>query len=485
MTLQVNDGIYDREAMRMNLGPETEYVEHKKSTGEHREACESIASMLNRHGRGIVYFGVRNDGEVLGQDVSDATIRDLGEEIERKISPKVRPAIDTLPVEGSDRQYIRVDFSGSDAPYSCDGRYRVRVNDRDVLMTPDELERAFAERANRLHPWDERPSERPVSDVNEATLRAFVERGRERGRISFEYEDAFRTLARLGLLTADGGLTNAADVLFCESRYVQLKAGLFANERRTEVLDMQHERGDLFRLVDRAELFIISNIRRRFVFTGARTREEVPEIPRKAIREALLNAYAHRVWSDYTSYVQVDVYMDKVDIISPGWFIPGQEPEGHLEGDDTSSATRNRLIASTLFKSGDIESSGLGMRMMRDLCKEAGVGLSYEHVKFGAMLTFTRPDPFAGAGADATGNVRQCPAMSGNVREGAEGLRPREAEALTLLGVRNRMTAAEVAAEMSLGDRQARRILAKLVEEGLARKVGSSVSTAYEVVESE
>lgn len=75
--------------------------------------------------------------------------------------------------------------------------------------------------------------------------------------------------------------------------------------------------------------------------------------------------------------------------------------------------------------------------------------------------------------------------MSGNVRDGAEGLRPREAEALALLGVRSRMTAAEVAAEMSLGDRQARRVLAKLVEEGLARKVGSSVSTAYEVVEFE
>lgn len=49
----------------MNLGPETEYVEHKRSTGEHRVACESIASMLNRHGRGTVYFGVRNDGEVV------------------------------------------------------------------------------------------------------------------------------------------------------------------------------------------------------------------------------------------------------------------------------------------------------------------------------------------------------------------------------------------------------------------------------------
>lgn len=115
---------------------------------------------------------------------------------------------------------------------------------------------------------------------------------------------------------------------------------------------------------------------------------------------------------------------------------------------------------------------------MRDLCEEAGGGLSYEHVTFGAMLTFTRPDPFAGL-------ALTCPAMSGNVREGAEGLRPREAEMLALLRVRSRMTTAEVAAEMSLGDRQARRILAKLVEEGLARKVGSSVSAAYEVMESE
>lgn len=56
---------------------------------------------------------------------------------------------------------------------------------------------------------------------------------------------------------------------------------------------------------------------------------------------------------------------------------------------------------------------------MRDLCEEAGGGLSYEHVTFGAMLTFTRPDPFAGAGADVSGNVRQCP--GGRRRAAATG----------------------------------------------------------------
>ena len=43
----------------MNLGMETETIEYKKSTGEMREGMESIASILNKHGHGTLYFGGR------------------------------------------------------------------------------------------------------------------------------------------------------------------------------------------------------------------------------------------------------------------------------------------------------------------------------------------------------------------------------------------------------------------------------------------
>ncbi len=43
----------------MNIGIETEYIEFKKSIGELKEACESICAMLNKHGVGTVYFGIR------------------------------------------------------------------------------------------------------------------------------------------------------------------------------------------------------------------------------------------------------------------------------------------------------------------------------------------------------------------------------------------------------------------------------------------
>ena len=43
----------------MNLGMETETLEYKKSTGEMKEAVISIASILNKHQKGELYFGVR------------------------------------------------------------------------------------------------------------------------------------------------------------------------------------------------------------------------------------------------------------------------------------------------------------------------------------------------------------------------------------------------------------------------------------------
>ena len=61
----------------MNLGKETETLEFKKSTGELKEAMVSISSILNKHGIGTLYFGVRPNGDVVGQDVSETSLRDV------------------------------------------------------------------------------------------------------------------------------------------------------------------------------------------------------------------------------------------------------------------------------------------------------------------------------------------------------------------------------------------------------------------------
>jgi ATP-dependent DNA helicase RecG len=61
----------------MKFFEESEFIELKKSTSELKEAIKSIVAMLNKHSAGELYFGIRNDGTVLGQEVSDKTLRSV------------------------------------------------------------------------------------------------------------------------------------------------------------------------------------------------------------------------------------------------------------------------------------------------------------------------------------------------------------------------------------------------------------------------
>ena len=49
----------------MNLGKESETLEFKKTTGELKEAMISISSILNKHGVGTLYFGVKQNRNAL------------------------------------------------------------------------------------------------------------------------------------------------------------------------------------------------------------------------------------------------------------------------------------------------------------------------------------------------------------------------------------------------------------------------------------
>ena len=60
---------------------ENENTELKKSTGELKEGIISIAAILNKHGKGELYFGVKNDGTLIGQDIGEKTLRDISQAI--------------------------------------------------------------------------------------------------------------------------------------------------------------------------------------------------------------------------------------------------------------------------------------------------------------------------------------------------------------------------------------------------------------------
>lgn len=259
-------------------------------------------------------------------------------------------------------------------------------------MSGDQLGRMYLERAAKLRPWDEWPSGRHIEDVDEAALWDFVERDRQNGRILSKFDTSVDVLEAFGLMSG-AELTNAAAVLFCPSQDVRLKMAVFENHARTEVLDLQQVQGTVFSLIDAAERYVLANTRRRLIIKDGGPREEVPEIPRQAVREAVTNAFAHMDWT-LGGAVLVEIYHDDIEIDSPGWFIEGQNPGEHLNGLSRSSRTRNSLIARTLYRSGDIESEGTGIPRIKMLCDEAGIRIEYVHTPDGARLIMRRNDAF-------------------------------------------------------------------------------------------
>ena len=94
---------------------ESETVELKKSTSEVKEALKSIVAILNKYQKGEVWFGIKNDGTVVGQDVSEKTIREISKAISDHIEPKIFPKINEVTFTG--KKCVHIEFSGNNIAF--------------------------------------------------------------------------------------------------------------------------------------------------------------------------------------------------------------------------------------------------------------------------------------------------------------------------------------------------------------------------------
>lgn len=463
----------------MNLGSESETVEFKKSTGEHKEALQAVSAMLNKHGYGTLCFGVKDDGTVIGQDVSDATLRQVASWVSDKVEPSVFPTIERLE-DGDGLSYIKVAFSGADAPYSADGRYFTRVGTSNKALSASELSAMVVKRERARNPWDSLPSGRPVSDADEQAVRDFVERGGRAGRVGSGFASVEDTLAKLDLIASDGSLRNAAVELFCEGSdtYPRMKLGLLGGNTKTKILDLRRECGAMLKLLDFAEYFVTSNIRREFVIgeTGM-YRKEIPEIPAEAIREAVANALCHRDYTTGTA-VEVNVFMDTVQIVSPGLFPEGDSPERHLEGVASEFGLRNPAIARTLFRAGVIEQYGTGIPRIKEACEAAGVRFRFEQTVNSTVVVFERPGSQVTVAEDDSTSKDIKSNMATNAAWDAmlDNLGKSERRAMELAAANGSVSTSALAEGAQITKRASSTALKRLVERGLLEWVGKSAN---------
>lgn len=147
-----------------------------------------------------------------------------------------------------------------------------------------------------------------------------------------------------------------------------IKIGFFESDS-----DLRYQNeiyGNLFEQNEKTTELLFTKYIKAFISYEGLNRVETYEYPREAIREALLNAFAH---IDYSGGVpiQISVYTDKLIIWNEGQLPENWTVQNLLE--KHASRPYNPDIANALFRSGYIEYWGRGTIKIINECKKAGI----------------------------------------------------------------------------------------------------------------
>ena len=372
---------------RINIGKETELIEFKKSTGELKEAVISIASILNKHGNGELYFGVKNNGDVIGQDISESTLRDVSQAVSSHIKPTIYPEISLKTFGKLNVVYIK--FEGNRAPYLAYNIPRIRVADEDKVMEQEIYEDMLQKRGDISKMWELQTSEYTLDDIVLADFKSYLIKAKSVGRIDFESEEPAVVMDKLELLAKDGfHLLNAGAVLFCNSSMNDVQMAKFATDVKATFTDIRREdRGSIIGLSKICTQYIIDAMDWKADIVGLK-RVETPEIPVEAVREAIINSYGHRLYNN-NQCNEIDVFKDRIEIHTTGGFPQGHTPEEFFDG-KKKAIRRNKRITGVLYYSKDMETFATGLKRIKDLCDEAGCKLDFRTEKDDFVVVFYR-----------------------------------------------------------------------------------------------
>ncbi len=450
----------------MNLGKESETLEFKKSTSELKNAMDDICAILNKHGKGVLYFGVKPNGDVCGQMVSASSLDDVATHIKTAIKPMIYPSIKEETLDGL--SVIKVEFTGTERPYSSYGRYYKRVHDRAEDMTPDELKHMMLN-TDFSSIWENNLTPFGINDIDSKALKSFYTRAVDCGRLTpLEEYDEKELLTMLGLMV-DDKLTNAGYFLFSSKKPTVLKMAVYATDQRITFLDINRVDDNIFNLIDIATVYINQHMNWRVEFDGkSPARIEIPEVPVDAIREIVVNAFAHANYRSVTEH-EIDITPTVIEIYNPGEFPINYKPEDFAER-RIQSMPRNKKILDVLYRSKNVEIQGSGIRKVLRLCAANNVRYEYYNNEYGFSFSFYRNN----ATLNATKNVTAGETKKANKLD---------SEVLRFLKENPISTREEIAQKIGKTDRTVQRVLDRLKVAGKIARIGNKVSGYWEVIE--
>jgi ATP-dependent DNA helicase RecG len=344
---------------------ESQNIEYKESWRD--EYLKWICGFANAQG-GKIYIGINDKGEVVG--TSDA--KKLLEEIPNKVRDTLGIMVD-VNLKRKTKEYIEIIVEPYPYPVNYKGQYHYRSGSTKQELKGQALDKFLLEKQGKR--WDGVPVPTvKVSNLSKEAFAIFKDKTTLSKRVSTPIlEDGNEQLLEDLNLIEGTYLKRAAILLFHPEpeKYISgafIKIGFFASDDDLKFQDEIH--GNLFHQIEKTiELLFSRYIKSQISYSGI-NRIETFEYPQAAIREALLNAIAHKDYSGQTP-IQISVYEDKIIFWNEG-HLPDNWTVENLKKKHPSKPF-NPDIANTLFRSGYIEAWGRGTINMASECQKLGL----------------------------------------------------------------------------------------------------------------
>lgn len=341
------------------------------SSADPRPIAETLVALANSEG-GVLVLGMDEQGRLVGF-YNDEEAADALQAALRLCRPPMRTEWSSEATAQGSVVLLRVPRSGQIHSMD-DGRVIVRRGAENHTLTGTEFDALAATRP--VGDFELEPVAGATrADFDENVVDDYIERRQKRNpRHSVLPKDSL--LQQIGALTEDRTPTVSGILLFGRepqlfmphSRAIFVKfadttprgpEGALGYGRREEFL------GPLPQIIDRAWRVIWEEMDKQAVVRGLQRVEET-EYPATAVREALVNAVAHRDYRLTGRSVEIRMFTDRLEISSPG----GLPAHITLDNIVDEHYSRNPRLVNGLFQWGYIEELGLGVdRMIEDMVR--------------------------------------------------------------------------------------------------------------------
>jgi ATP-dependent DNA helicase RecG len=426
--------------------------------------AETFVAFANSDG-GTILIGVDETGQATGQAYAD--------EVEVALQAAVRecrPPVETRWHQAAAEEGLAFAIVVARSPELhslADGRVLVRAGAENRPLSGDEIRQLAATKSTGDFEAEPAPGARR-DDLDDEVIAEFAAKWGER-----QHREWTRAvddlLLEVGALDEDGRPTVAGVLLFARNpqaflpqsglTFVKFVGTLPRGETGQPGYGRREEiGGPVARIIQRTWEVVGEEMRTGAVVTGLE-REERTEYPVAAVREALVNAVAHRDYRLGGRRIEVRMFADRMEIASPGG-LPGFITVDNIIEEHFS---RNPRIVSGLYQWGYIEELGLGVDLMiEEMVRGGHPPPTFKDTPYSFTVTLQ--------------NVRErapLPAWTRTMNE-------RQAKALAYVQEHGRITNREyrglcpdVTAETLRLD------LVDLVERGILLKIGAKKGTYY------